>query len=106
MSDEGWVTPAEEVLDTSLEEVTPLTGKGALGKRRASYRKHHLDTGPETGANLKGRRVRVITMHTRGVYGRAFKPRDVWEGSLGKAAAANRTREIRPFGMRGGLEET
>ena len=30
-----------------------------------------------------------------------------WEGSLGKvAAAANRTREIRPYGMRRGLAES
>jgi hypothetical protein len=45
-------------------------------------------------------------MPPRGEYGRAFKPRDVWEGPPGKAAAANRTREIRPYGMRGGLVET
>ena len=45
-------------------------------------------------------------MHPRGVCGRVLKPRDVWEGPLGKAAAANRTREIRPSGMRGGLAET
>jgi len=44
-------------------------------------------------------------MHPRGVCGRVLKPRDVWEGPLGKAAAANRTREIRPSGMRGGLTE-
>ncbi len=30
--------PAEEVQDTFLKEVTPLTGKGALGKWRASNR--------------------------------------------------------------------
>ena len=40
----------------------------------------------------------------RGVCRRVLKLRLVWEGSLGKAAtAANRTREIRPSGMRGGL---
>ncbi len=36
MSDEGRVMPTEAVLDTALEEVTPLTGKEALGKQRAS----------------------------------------------------------------------
>lgn len=45
-------------------------------------------------------------MKPRGVCGRALKPRVFWEGPLGIAAAANRTREIRPSGMRGGLTET
>ncbi len=35
-------------------------------------------------------------MHLRGVCRRALKPQDAWEDPLGKAAAANRTREIRP----------
>ena len=43
-------------------------------------------------------------MSVRGVCRRVLKLRLVWEGSLGKAAtAANRTRESRPSGMRGGL---
>ena len=43
-------------------------------------------------------------MPTRGVCKRVLKLRLAWEGSLGKlATAANRTREIRPSGMRGGL---
>ena len=42
-------------------------------------------------------------MQPRGVCRRVLKPRVIWEGPLGKAAAANRTREIRPSGMRGGL---
>jgi hypothetical protein len=45
-------------------------------------------------------------MHPRGVCRRVLKSRQAWEGPLGKAAAANRTREIRPSGMRGGLAET
>src|SRR5215468_393801 len=35
------------------------------------------------GANLKGRRAGGITRHRRGGYGRAFKPRDTWEGPPG-----------------------
>jgi len=42
----------------------------------------------------------------RGVGRQVLKLRAAWEGSPGKAAAANRTREIRPSGMRGGLAET
>ena len=45
-------------------------------------------------------------MHPRGVCRRVLKSRQAWEGPLGKAAAANRTREIRLSGMRGGPVET
>ena len=38
MSDEGWVMLAEEMLNVSPSEVTPDSGKGALGKRRVSSR--------------------------------------------------------------------
>ena len=41
-------------------------------------------------------------MHPRGVCRRVLKSRVAWEGPLGKAAAANRTREIRPSGMKRG----
>ena len=34
MSYEGWVMPAEVVLDTTPKRVTPSKGKGALGKWR------------------------------------------------------------------------
>jgi hypothetical protein len=37
MSDEGWVMPAEEMRDISPREVTPDSGKGALGKWRAAF---------------------------------------------------------------------
>jgi len=39
-------------------------------------------------------------MQSMGVCRRVLKPRAVWEGLLGKAAAANRTRANRPSGMR------
>jgi hypothetical protein len=38
MSCEGWVTPAEEMLNVSPREVTPDSGEGALGKWRVSSR--------------------------------------------------------------------
>ena len=34
MSDEGGVTPSDEMHDNSLPEVTPEAGKGALGTWR------------------------------------------------------------------------
>ena len=35
MSDEGGVTLSDVVLDITLQEVTPVAGKGAFGKQRA-----------------------------------------------------------------------
>ncbi len=42
MSDEGGVTPSDEVLEISPPKVTPEAGKGALGTWR------FLETGPDT----------------------------------------------------------
>jgi hypothetical protein len=98
--------PSEEVPDTTLTRLIPASGEGALGKWRAPNRKHRLDTDPGNGDNLTGCRAGGITALPRGVRERALEPRAAWEGPSGKAAAANRTREIRPSGMRGGLAET
>ncbi len=99
--------PSEVVQDTTLMRITPSSGKGALGKWRARERKHQLDTVPDRyGDHLHPCRAGGITSQPRGVCERALEPRDDWEGPSGKAAAANRTREIRPSGMRGGLAET
>ena len=105
-SDEGRVMPAEAGIDAAPEEVTPSTGKGALGKWRAPDRNTLWTQCQTNGDNLNGCRAGGITRHPRGVCRRVLKPRDEWEGPSGKAAAANRTREIRPSGMRGGLTET
>ena len=67
---------------------------------------HRPDAGSGSGVNLVECRAGDITCMPRGIRGRVLKPRAAWEGSPGKAAAANRTREIRPSGMRGGLAET
>ncbi len=74
---------SEGMRDIPLKRVTPASGKGALGKWRASERKHRLDSEPGRGDHLKGRRVGGITRHPRGVYRRGFKPRAVWEGPPG-----------------------
>jgi hypothetical protein len=97
--------PSEVVRDTTPARVTPESGEEALGKRRAPNRKHRLDTEPGSGDHLTGCRAGGITMLPRGVGGRALEPQATWEDPPGKAAAANRTREIRPSGMRGGLAE-
>jgi len=86
--------------------VTPLARKGALGRQWASNRKRRPDAKPGNGVNLTGCRAEGITTHSRGVCWRELKPRGGWEGPSGKAAAANRTREIRLSGMRGGPGET
>ena len=75
--------PSDEVRDTAPCEVTPRAGKGALGKWRAPDRKHRLDSEPGRGDHLTGRRAGGITRYPRGVYERAFKPRDVGEGPPG-----------------------
>ncbi len=106
MSDEGGVTLSEVVLDTTLRQVMPAVGEGALGKWRAPYRNTDWTLSQVPGAKLDRCRAGGITMHPRGVRERALEPRGVWEGPPGKAAAANRTREIRLSGMRGGLTET
>ncbi len=98
--------PSEVVLDTTLTRVAPVAGEGALGKWRAPYRPNRLGRHPGSGEGLTGSRAGGTTMWSRGVCERALEPRTAWEDPSGKAAAANRTREIRPSGMRGGLAET
>ena len=88
------------MVNVSPREVIPDSSEGALGKRRVSSRTIDYD-----GSDQR-HRAGGITTHLRGVCRRVLNPRDVWEGPSGKAAAANRTREIRPSGMRGGLTET
>jgi hypothetical protein len=67
---------------------------------------HRPDIGPGSSVNVDGCRAGDITYWPRGVCRRVLKSRVNREGSSGKAAAANRTREIRLSGMRGGLAET
>ncbi len=94
-------------VDTAPARVAPSTGKGALGKWRAS-RQATIGVGRRPSLDVKLRRCRAggITTQLRGVCRRVLEPRAVWEGPPGKAAAANRTREIRLSGMRGGPGET
>ncbi len=92
--------------DTAPDEVTPPTGKGALGKWRARRRNIGWSQNQSTDDNTDACRAERITVQPRGVCRRVLKPRVVREGRSGRAAAANRTREIRPSGMRGGLSET
>ena len=64
------------------------------------------DAEPGSGVNVDGCRAGDITMPSRGVCRQVLKLRGAREGSLGEAAGANWTREIRLSGMRGGLAET
>ncbi|MGR3174415.1 MAG: hypothetical protein ACUZ8N_07425 [Candidatus Scalindua sp.] len=72
---------------------------------------HQLSTLPDfepgSSGTCSGCRAKDITMTSMGVCRRVLKPRRYMGGSLGKvAAAANRTREIRLYGMRRGLAES
>src|SRR5215510_3617811 len=55
-----------------------------LSVRRGRYSGHTVWTQSQAhGGNLTGRRATGITTPSRGVYERAFKPREVWEGPVG-----------------------
>jgi hypothetical protein len=77
--------PSEVMPDITLRRVTPGSGKGALGKWRAPYRNHGLDSEPGSSGNLNGCRAGGITMPPRGVCRRVLEPRAAWEGPLGKS---------------------
>jgi hypothetical protein len=89
----------------------PEGGNAHLGQRGSRWvagDQRELCLGTEPGSAVLSccRRAKGITAQLRGACEQALKPRALREGPLGKAAAANRTREIRPSGMRGGLVET
>ncbi len=84
--------------------------KGRRGSRQAAgtQRKHVPDMKDWIiRANLTGKFIEpTVKPWNRGVYaGKRLNLRYYREGPWGKAAAANRTREIRPSGMRGGLRK-
>jgi hypothetical protein len=93
-------------LEVTLEEVAPPTGKGALGKWRASFGDIVQTLSWVNGDPRQRGRAGGITTDGRGVCERALEPPCLRKGPPGEAAAANRTREIRLSGMRGGLTET
>lgn len=89
----------------------PAAGNARLwqrGSRQAAgdWTALRLDVEPGSASSRPNRRAGGITRRLRGVRGQALEPRVAREGPSGKAAAANRTRETRPSGMRGGLVET
>jgi hypothetical protein len=77
--------PSEVMPDITLRRVTPCSGEEALGKWRAPYRNHGLDSEPGSHGNLTGCRAGGITMRPRGVCRRVLEPRAAWEGPLGKS---------------------
>jgi hypothetical protein len=107
MSDEGRVMPTE-----AAQEAVPANDNTFCRAKRLSVssgRQSGTTAGRRAGNewNHIGCRAGDITILSRGVCRRVLKLQTLWEGSSGKVAtAANRTREIRPSGMRGGLAET
>jgi hypothetical protein len=103
-SEEGGVTPSERILEILSAGVTPRRGKGALGtwRARALHRTGHRTGYPDP------RRERVEPRskpHQPGAYARQrLSFGCCGKAPWGQARAANRTREIRPSGMKeGGL---
>jgi hypothetical protein len=92
--------------ETAACGVTPQRRKGALGKWRASFGDIVQTPSWINGDKRQRSRAGGITADGRGVCERALEPRCPREGPSGIAAAANRTRENRLSGMRGGLMET
>jgi hypothetical protein len=94
------------VRNTATGEVIPSWCKGALGKWRAQERLTVRTQSRNYGVSVVARRAGDITSSS-GAYASArlssLRPGKILRGH---AAAANRTREIRPSGMRGGLAET
>ena len=93
-------------LEAVAHGVMPQGCEGALGKWRASYGDIVQTLSWANDDKRQRGRAEGITVGGRGVRERALEPHCLWEGPSGIAAAANRTREIRPSGMRGGPGET
>ena len=102
-SEEGGVTPSERILEILSARVTPRRGKGALGTWRA--RALHSDR-TQSRVNPGPWRKRVEPRskpQQSGAYARQRLSFDCGgKAPWGQARAANRTREIRPSGMKAG----
>ena len=107
MSDDRGVTPSEEMEMTSPQWRSHQSWAKGLRTRGGFLRQcgGRLD---KTGAapKLAWRRGWGQTRGGRGVYEPAFQPLFTWEGPRQKAEVSNRTREIWPSGIIGGLRET
>jgi len=89
MSDEGEVMLSDVVYRHDTVKGNTLSGQRALGKWRALTWTTVRTLGRVSGVNLDGCRAGDITCMPRGVCRRVLKPRAAWEGSSGKAVAAN-----------------
>lgn len=96
-------------------EVVPMLGNTQLGQRGSGHSavptiQHVSRLRAGRHAGLRAERGARQTMRTRGVCAPALEHQFVWEGLvLGngrQSRGQNRTREIRPSGMRGGLAES
>ena len=96
-------------------EVAPMVGNAYLGQRGSGHsavsgaqHASRLRTGFHAG--LRSGRGSRQTMRTRGVCAPALELQPVWEdldpGNGVQSRGQNRTREIRPSGIVGGLQET
>ena len=98
MSEEGGVTPFEVVHDTTLEQVTLVTGKGALGTWRSQNGQRRMSEEPflkdEPGGKPK---------MGRGVCVRALEPHLYREGLWRKAKVRTVLGKTDRTGSQGGL---
>src|ERR1700730_17793186 len=106
MSEDRGVTPSEEMELTSLQWRSHqrwAKGLRTLGGFLVSGGGRLDKTG--VTPTLAGRRGWGQIRDGRGVYEPAFQPLLTWKGPRKKAEVSNRTREIWPSGIIGGLRE-
>ena len=91
--------PSDVILEITPHQVTP--GGGQRGSRPCDGHASGTaqDVEPDKLVTAVRCRASGQTMRVRGGYESAFKLPPSWEGPVGTAKVANRTREIRPCGM-------
>ena len=98
--------PSEVVQDTALMMITPLSGKGALGKWWTCVGNTDQTLCWKTVETQRNVEFEIKPLNQGAYVGKHLSFRLNGKVLRGNAIAANRTREIRPSGMRGGLAET
>jgi hypothetical protein len=109
-SDEGSVTASETTLEVVLLDGNAIGRQRSPGHSVAPSNAARNQTQSWTIAASISERGSMQTTRARGACVSALKPRPAWEGMLlengMQSRGQNRTREIRPSGIVGGLAET
>ena len=104
MSDEGGVTPTDVARDAAAQPGNTRRVQRCPGHLAVPWPAPGLSAGCERFTRED--EFRMQTRAERGVHAPAFKLHWFWAGSERTSQGQNRTREIRPSGIVGGLAET